>query len=72
MSYHFYASNYLEWQASTNLVDLVKHFDKCKARYCICLVPLDMKASYQIVDYLPDVKDRVILGTYEKGKRLED
>lgn len=70
--FHFYASNYAEWLVSNNLVELVKWFDKYKQPYVICLVPLDIKASYQIIDYLPDVKDIIIFGTYRKGERVAD
>ena len=72
MNYHFFVTNMAEWQASTNLVDLVKYFDKFKQRYCVCLVPLDITASYKIKDYLPEVEDRVVLGTYKNGERVED
>jgi len=72
MKYHFYTSNYLEWRVSSNLVELVKWFDKYEQPYVICLVPLDIKADYKIIDYLPNVKDLVILGTYRKGEKVED
>lgn len=61
---HFYASSVYTWKVDTDLDALLKYMKAEGAPFQVILVPLPVKAHYEIEYYMPQVKGCVSLGLW--------
>lgn len=70
--FHFFASSAVYWRTSNNIKDLIKTMDKLSERnkypYVMFYVPLPSDAEYKIDNYVPQVKEKIYLGSSDEAK----
>lgn len=71
-NFHFFASSAIYWRTSDNIKELIKTMDKLSERnkypYVMFYVPLPSDAEYKIDNYVPQVKEKVYLGSSDKER----
>ena len=63
--HHFYASSCARWETSEDLGDLVAKMKREPYPFFVMLVPLPLKAPYQISNYSPVVEGCIWLAHYD-------
>jgi len=61
--FHFFASSHYDWRINNDIRKLIKEMDKLKNPYALFYVPLSIDADYEINNYVPQIKDKVYLGS---------
>jgi hypothetical protein len=72
--FHFYGANWMEWNTSANIQEVIDHFrtkENANHNFNLWLVPLSAEATYKIDWYEPQVEGRIFLGGYNKKKRID-
>ena len=71
-AFHFFASSAIYWRTSENLKDLIKTMDKLSEKnkypYVMFYVPLSEDAKYEINNYVPQIKEKVYLGSSDESR----
>lgn len=66
--FHFFASSAMEWRTNKDIRKLIKTMDSFKQPYALFYIPLPDDAEYKINNYVPQVKDKVYLGSSDESK----
>jgi hypothetical protein len=71
-NFHFFASSATSWRTSGDVKELIKTMDnlseKNKYPYVLFYMPLPLDAEYKIDNYVPQVEDKVYLGSSDKER----
>jgi hypothetical protein len=71
-NFHFFASSATSWRTSDDVKELIKTMDnlseKNKYPYVLFYMPLPLDAEYKIDNYVPQVEDKVYLGSSDKKR----
>ena len=70
--FHFFASSAVYWRTSKNIKELIKTMDKLSEKnkypYVMFYVPLSEDAKYEINNYVPQIKEKVYLGSSDESR----
>jgi len=67
-SFHFYASSHYDWRINNDIRQLIKEMDKLKNPYALFYIPLPIDADYEINFYIPQIKEKIYLGSSDSSK----
>jgi ATP phosphoribosyltransferase len=70
--FHFYASSFAYWRTNENIQELIKTMDELSEEgeypYVMFYVPLPSDAEYKIDNYVPQVKEKIYLGSSDEAR----
>ena len=67
-NFHFFASSFMEWRTNKDIRKLIKTMDSFKQPYVLFYLPLSDDEEYKINNYVPQVKDKIYLGSSDESK----
>jgi hypothetical protein len=71
-NFHFFASSAVNWRTNDNVKELIKTMDnlseKNKYPYVLFYMPLPLDAEYKIDNYVPQVKEKIYLGSSDEAR----